>query len=93
LSATIVLLGAPMFRFINHFGGIGDMTKVSIVSTLLLDAFFLPCFGYDLLSRRRVHPAYLIAAVVIVLDQAAQATVVTWTPWINFSNALQRMVA
>jgi hypothetical protein len=31
--------------------------------------------------------------VLIVLDQVAQATVVSWTPWINFSQALQRMVA
>jgi hypothetical protein len=93
LSATIILLGAPMFRFIIHFVGIGDMAKVSIVSTLLVDAFFLPCFAYDLLTRRRIHPAYLIALVLIVLDQIAQATVVSWTPWINFSNSLQRMVA
>jgi hypothetical protein len=93
LSATIVLLGAPMFRFIIHVVGIGDMAKVSIVSTLLVDAFFLPCFAYDLLTRRRIHPAYLIALVLIVLDQFAQATVVSWRPWIDFSQALQRMVA
>ena len=93
LSATIILLGAPMFRFIIHFVGIGDMAKVSIVSTLLVDAFFLPCFAYDLLTRRRIHPAYLVALVLIVLDQVAQATVVTWPPWVNFANALQRLVA
>jgi hypothetical protein len=93
LSATIILLGAPMFRFIIHFVGIGDMAKVSIVSTLLVDAFFLPCFAYDLLTRRRIHPAYLVALALIVLDQIAQATVVSWPPWINFSNSLQRMVA
>jgi len=93
LSATIILLGAPMFRFIIHFVGIGDMAKVSIVSTLLVDAFFLPCFAYDLLTRRRIHPAYLVALVLIVLDQVAQATVVSWRPWIDFSQALQRMVA
>jgi hypothetical protein len=93
LSATIVLLGAPMFRFIIHFVGIGDMAKVSIVSTLLVDAFFLPCFAYDILTRRRIHPAYLVGLALIVLDQVAQATVVSWTPWINFSQALQRVVA
>jgi hypothetical protein len=93
LSATIILLGAPMFRFIIHFVGIGDMAKVSIVSTLLVDAFFLPCFAYDILTRRRIHPAYLIALALIVVDQVAQATVVSWTPWINLSQALQRMVA
>ena len=93
LSATIVLLGAPMFRAVVHSLGRGDMAKVSIVSTLLVDAFFLPCFAYDLLTRRRIHPAYLVALALIVLDQVAQATVVSWTPWINFSRALQRMVA
>jgi uncharacterized membrane protein YozB (DUF420 family) len=93
LSATIVLLGAPMFRAVVHSLGRGDMAKVSIVSTLLVDAFFLPCFAYDILTRRRIHPAYLVALALIVLDQVAQATVVSWTPWINFSQALQRMVA
>jgi hypothetical protein len=93
LSATILLLGAPMFRVVIHFPGTSNMARVSIVATLLVDAFFLPCFAYDLLTRRSIHPAYLIALVPIVLDQVAQATVVSWTPWINFANALQRMVA
>jgi uncharacterized membrane protein YozB (DUF420 family) len=61
LSATILLLGAPMFRFVIHYVGITDMSKVGIVSTLLVDAFFLPSFTYDLITRRRIHPAYLVA--------------------------------
>lgn len=93
LSATIVLLGAPMFRAVIHLIGRADMGRVSILSTLLVDAFFLPCFAYDLLTRRRIHPAYVVALVLIVLDQVAQATVVSWPPWINLANALQRMVA
>ena len=93
LSATIVLLGAPMFRAVIHAIGRGDMARVSIVSTLFVDAFFLPCFAYDLLTRRKIHPAYLIAFVLIVLDQVMQATVVTWPPWVSFANALQRLVA
>jgi hypothetical protein len=40
LSATIVLLGAPMFRAVVHSLGGSDMAKVSIVSTLMVDAFF-----------------------------------------------------
>ena len=93
LSATILLLGAPMFRAVIHYGGITDMARVSIVSTLLVDAFFLPCFAYDLLTRRRIHPAYLVAFALIVFDQIAQVTVVSWAPWIKFADALQRMVA
>ena len=92
LSATILLLGAPMFRVVIHYVGITDMSKVGIVSTLLVDAFFLPCFAYDLVIRRRIHPAYFVALALIVLDQVAQVKVVTWEPWINFSLAMQRLV-
>lgn len=38
LSATIVLLGAPMFRVVVQAIGLGDIAKVSIVSTVLVDA-------------------------------------------------------
>jgi uncharacterized membrane protein YozB (DUF420 family) len=93
LSATILLLGAPMFRVVIHYVGIAEISKVGIVSTLLVDAFFLPCFTYDLMTRRRIHPAYFVALVLIVLDQIAQVKVVSWTPWINLSIALQRLVA
>jgi hypothetical protein len=82
-----------MFRFVIHCVGITDMSKVGIVSTLLVDAFLLPCFTYDLMTRRRIHPAYFVALVLIVLDQIAQVKVVSWTPWINLSIALQRLVA
>jgi uncharacterized membrane protein YozB (DUF420 family) len=92
LSATILLLGAPMFRIVIHYVGITDMSKVGIVATLLVDAFFLPCFTYDLVTRRRIHPAYFVALALIVLDQIAQVQVVSWTPWINLSIALQRLV-
>jgi uncharacterized membrane protein YozB (DUF420 family) len=92
LSATIVLLGAPMFRIALHFLDIADIGKVGTISTLLVDAFFLPCFAYDLLTRRKIHPAYLCAVPLIVLDQLLQSSVVDWAPWINLSNALHRLV-
>jgi hypothetical protein len=93
LSATIVLLGAPMFRFVLHFVSITDASRVGIVAALLVDAFFLPCFAYDLLTRRSIHPAYLIGLALLVLDQIVQVKVVDWPPWIDFSLALQRLVA
>jgi hypothetical protein len=93
LSATILLLGAPMFRFVIHYVGITDMSRVGIVSTLLVDAFFLPCFTYDLMTRGRIHLGYFVALALIVLDQIAQVKVVTWKPWIDLSMMLQRLVA
>jgi hypothetical protein len=93
LSATIVLLGAPMFRFVLHFVSVADAARVGSVSALLVDAFFLPCFAYDLRTRGRIHPAYLIGLALVVLDQVLQVLVVTWPPWIDLSLALQRLVA
>jgi hypothetical protein len=92
LSATIVLLGAPMFRVVLHYFEISDMGDAGILSALLVDAFFVPCFAYDLVTRRRIHPAYCVALALIVLDQIAQVRIVSWTPWINFANSLQHLV-
>ena len=84
ISATIVLLGAPMFRVVTHRFGIHDGTMISVLSTLMVDAFFIPCAAYDLIARRAVHPAYLLGLGLIVADQIAQIEVVDWPPWINF---------
>jgi hypothetical protein len=93
LSATIVLLGAPMFRIAIHYLSGSDKSYAGIVSLLLVDAFFLPCFAYDLIKRGRIHPAYGIALALILSDQVAQLAVVSWGPWISFSLAMQRLVA
>jgi hypothetical protein len=82
-----------MFRIVIHYAGIADMSRAGIVSSLLVDAFFLPCIVYDSMTRGRIHPAYLIALVLIVFDQIAQTRVVHWLPWINLSLMLQRLVA
>jgi hypothetical protein len=92
ISATIVLLGAPMFRVVTHRFGIHDGTMIGVLSTLMVDAFFIPCVAYDLITRRAIHPAYLLGIGLIVADQIAQIEVVDWTPWIDFSTAMQRLV-
>jgi hypothetical protein len=92
ISATIVLLGAPMFRLVTHRFGIHDGTMIGVLSTLMVDAFFIPCVAYDLITRRAIHPAYLLGIGLIVADQIAQIEVVDWTPWIDFSTAMQRLV-
>jgi hypothetical protein len=93
LFATIVLLGAPMFRVVTHRFEIHSGTTAGVVSTLMVDAFFIPCLAYDLITRRAVHPAYLLGIGLIVADQLAQIAVVDWAPWINFATAMQRLVS
>jgi hypothetical protein len=43
-----------VFRFVIHYVGIADISKVGIVATLLVDVFFLPSFGHDWVTRRRI---------------------------------------
>jgi hypothetical protein len=92
LSATIILLGAPMFRAAANLIGSSDMDRVSIVGTLLVDAFFVPCFIYDLYTRRRIHPAFAVGFAVALVDQTVQAWVMSWKPWSDFAFAMQRLV-
>jgi uncharacterized membrane protein YozB (DUF420 family) len=93
LSATIVLLGAPMFRTAVHILGHSNMDRVTMVGTLLIDAFFVPCFIYDLITHRRLHPAFIIGFVVALVDQGVQVWVMSWKPWADFAYAMQRWVA
>ncbi len=93
LCATIILLGAPMFRTAIQLLGRSDMNRVSLVGTLLVDAFFLPCILYDVVTRRRVHPAFINAIAIAIADQVLQVWVMSWKPWSDFAYALQRWVA
>jgi uncharacterized membrane protein YozB (DUF420 family) len=93
LSATIVLLGAPMFRAAANLIGRSDMERVSIVGTLLVDAFFVPCLIYDLYTRRRIHPAFAVGFAVALIDQTVQVWVMSWKPWSDFAFAMQRLVS
>jgi len=92
LSAIIVLLGAPIFRIILYSTDL-DPSKALILQFLVTDLFFVPCIAYDLFARHRIHPAYLYALVLIVVEQTAQPIVIPWTPWINLANAIQGFVA
>jgi hypothetical protein len=91
LSATILLLGAPMVRIVVLFG-VHDIPKIMLLWPVMTDLVFVPCFICDFLTRRKVHPAYLVGLGLIMLDQIAQPTVLALPAWTNLANALQRLV-
>ena len=91
LSATILLLGAPMVRIVVMFG-VHDILKIMIFWPLMTDLVFVPCLIYDFLTRRRVHPAYYVGVGLIMMDQIAQPTVLALPAWTHLANALQRLV-
>jgi hypothetical protein len=63
-----------------------------VLQFLITDLFFLPCFAYDLLTRHKIHPAYVYALGLVMVEQAAQPIVISWTPWIDLANAIRRSV-
>jgi len=60
---------------------------------LVVDLCFMICFVSDLYTRRRIHPAYCCALALLVADQITTFSVMSWAPWINFANAVQRFVS
>jgi hypothetical protein len=92
LSATLILLGAPILRLLILLAG-HVSHELLVVDLLLVDLFFLLCFAADLHTRRRVHPAYLCAFALLLVDQVTTLSVMAWPPWVNFANAMQRFVS
>ena len=92
LSATLVLLGAPILRLLILLAG-HLSHELLIIDLMLVDVFFLICFAADLHTRRKVHPAYLCAFALIFADQVTTMSVMAWPPWVSFANAIQRFVS
>jgi hypothetical protein len=92
LSATLILLGAPILRLLILLEG--DVShELLIIDMVLVDLFFLISFAFDLHTRRRIHPAYFCALALLLVDQVITLSVMAWPPWVTFANAIQRLVS
>jgi hypothetical protein len=92
LSATLILLGAPILRLLILLEG-HISHELLVIDVLLVDLFFLVCFASDLYTRRRIHPAYFCALALLLVDQATTFSVMAWPPWVDFANVIQRFVS
>jgi hypothetical protein len=92
LSATLVLLGAPILRLLILIAG-HISHGLLVIDVLLVDLFFLVCFAFDRHARHRIHPAYFCALALLLVDQVTTFSVMTWPPWVSFANAIQRFVS
>ena len=91
LSATILLLGAAAVRIVA-FSGIHDPRYFEIAECFAAILFFIPCFAYDVATRREIHPANIVGLALILADFTIQPIVLAWGPWTTFANAIQRLV-
>jgi hypothetical protein len=92
LCATLSLLGAPVLRLILLSTNLEFMTAVRL-GVVVTDLFFLPCFAYDLLTRGRIHRAYLYVLALFIVCEIFMLRVLSWAPWLDFSRAVQRILS
>jgi hypothetical protein len=92
LSATLILVGAPIVRILLMVEGKMSIGLL-ILDVLLVDLIFLTCFAKDLSRRRSIHPAYLVGLGMLMVDQITTFSVMSWQPWINLADAIRRFVA
>lgn len=92
LCATVGLLGAPVLRLVLLGTNLEFMTAVRL-GLVVTDLFFLPCFAHDLLTRGRIHRAYLYVLALFIVCEILMLRVLSWAPWLDFSRAVQRILS
>ena len=80
LLATIGILDAAVARWPLEI-----IQTSSIAFFVLTDLFMLPGLIYDLLSRRRVHPAYFWGCLFILISQPLRMTIAETSVWLWFA--------
>jgi hypothetical protein len=82
LLATITLLPAAVARL----PGVGPRGPVAFFG--LTDIFIVVCIIYDLVVRRRIHPAFIWGGLLIVLSQPLRLLLGGTDAWLAFATWL-----
>jgi hypothetical protein len=92
LGATLALLGAPLLRLIFLTTKL-EFSAAVILSFVLLDLFFLPCFVYDLRTRGKIHRAYAYVLALLIASETAIMILPSWGPWLHFAGSVQHLLS
>lgn len=84
LLATISILGAPSARLPAPLATVGQPFF------LVVDAFVMAVLVYDLVTRRRVHPASLWGGLLIIASQPVRFALSGTDAWLAFADFLMR---
>jgi hypothetical protein len=85
LVATIGLLSAAVARW-----PLAIMQKGPVAFFLVTDLFLLAGIGYDLASRRRIHPAYVWGGLLLLISQPVRLAINHTDAWQAFARSLVR---
>jgi uncharacterized membrane protein len=80
LLATIGILDAAVARW-----PLEVIQTSSFAFFLLTDLFLLPGVIYDLVSRRRIHPAYIRGGLLILISQPLRMAIANTSLWLAFA--------
>ena len=84
LLATVSILGAPSARLP------GALATAGQPFFLVVDAFVVAVLVYDVVTRRRVHPASLCGGLLIVASQPVRFALSGTDAWLAFADVLIR---
>ncbi len=87
LLATISVLGPAWLRFRHFLPGIENPF---VVFSLVADAIVLVAVAHDLITQRRVHPAYYIVGTIMVAIHFVELFAITSPPWLAAGRWLLR---
>ena len=86
LLATISILDAAISRWpLAIIAAAGPRAFFGIT-----DLFIAAGVAYDLVSHRRVHPAYIWGGLLVVVSQPLRVAIAGTGPWLTFAGALVR---
>lgn len=91
LGATFGLLGAPILRLLLLTTHLEFQTAANL-ALVLTDSFFLPCFAYDLVTRGRIHRAYVYVLALFIVSEVVMMKIPAWGPWLAFSRSVQHLL-
>ena len=83
LVATIALLSAAISRW-----PLAIVRTGPVALFLVTDLFVLAGVCYDLASRRRIHPAYVWAGLLLVISQPVRLAISHTDAWLAFAGKL-----
>jgi len=87
ILATIGILDAAVARL-----PFGIMKAGPPAFFALTDLFIIACIGYDLISRRRVHKATALGALLLVASQPLRLMLSGTALWLSIARWLTRLV-
>ncbi len=82
IVSTIVILPPATARIVFLFSDNAPLIKAYAFDIVVL----LICAGYDLATRRRVHPAYLYAGGLFILSIPARLLIAGTDAWLAFAH-------